>query len=98
MTLSLAANANTNEKIDLVGTIFYSNQLKSFSVIYLKDEKTFSYFIKIKNKNEFQKMKSLIGKSIRVEGDLNCKNSKNEFFFLKEELSLIKISIFELQM
>ncbi len=95
--LLIITSAQAGEKLDVIGTIFYSETLKAFSMIYLKDEKPVSHFIEVKNQSEFQQLKTLIGKSIRVEGELNWKQSSNETFSLKEELSISKISDFELK-
>ncbi len=67
-------------------------------MIYLKDDNVVSHFIQVKNQNEFKKLKSLIGRSIRIEGDLSWTKSSHEVFSLKEELSIIKISNFELNL
>ena len=96
MAILFITSVNANEKIDIIGTIYYSRPLNTFSVIYLKDEKAASHFIQVKNQNEFNKLKSLVGKSIRVEGYLNWSETNNELFSLKEKLVINNISNFEL--
>lgn len=97
LILVLITSAYANEKIDVVGTIYYSESLNAFSVFYLKDEKPMSHFIQVKNQDEIEKLKASVGKSIRFEGDLSWKQSNNEVFSLKEELSMNRISDFELK-
>lgn len=96
LAILLISSAYAGEKVDIIGSILYSKSLNTFSVIYLKEDKVVSHFIQVKNQNEFKKLKSLIGKSIRIEGDLNWMKSNHEAFSLKEELSIKKISSFEL--
>jgi hypothetical protein len=90
------SSVNAGEKVNIIGNIFYSKSLNAFSVIYLKDNQAVSHFIQVKNQSEFKRLKSLVGKSIRIEGDLNWVRSDQETFSLREELSIKKISNFEL--
>ena len=93
----LMTSVHANERIDIIGTIYYSKSLDTFSVIYLKDDKAVSHFIQVKDQNEFKKLENLVGKTIRVEGRLNWNQTNNELFSLKEKLIIDKISNFELK-
>lgn len=89
--------AHSYEKIDKIGKIIYSNETGSYYFIYLVDNNRIaSHQLAIKNSRELKTIKEFVNKSVRIDGGLEWERGNAERFWLKEQLTIFKMEIFEL--
>jgi len=92
-----SAVSYAGENINEIGKIIYSKETRSYHFIYLNDKnEVASHQLKLKNKSELVQIKDMLEKSVHLQGELDWKRGTRESFSLKEELKILQLELFEL--
>ncbi len=89
--------ASASENIHEIGKIVFSKRDQTYYFVYLSDNhQVRANPLKLSNKHQLETIKKLVNKSVRLEGTIDWKRGSNESFSIKEELTILQMELFEL--
>lgn len=95
LLISFVCNASPAQTIEEFGQIIYSKEQSSFYFVFVRDNLTYAYQIPVKNASDRDRLKSLVGKMIHVNGRVDFVRDHRDSFSGKEVVTLSKATPFD---
>jgi hypothetical protein len=92
----ISFSAFAGESITEIGQVIYSKSAYYF--VFRKDDQSYAYQIPVRSADDREQLKSLLGKLIRVNGEVNFLRDHNDTFSGKEVVKLLKVNPFDVKM